>query len=248
MVGNCNRFHLVVSGDGCTSIGSLYAVTMADLAAWNPAIGSTCTSLWLNTYICVGVMGSGPSPTTTAPGNGIATPTPIQDGMTPDCDRFHLVASGDQCSAIATRYNIPLANFYSWNPAIGTSCQSLWLNTNVCVRTIGFVPPTPTTTGNGISTPTPTQPGMVNNCHRFHRGMPPSLLFSLPAGPSEALFCDTELVGYANKLKLVASGDQCGTIVARYGISLATFYSWNPAVGNNCQYLWLDTYYCVGRL
>ncbi|KAK0639731.1 hypothetical protein B0T16DRAFT_247783 [Cercophora newfieldiana] len=132
--------------------------------------------------------------------------------MVLNCDRFHLVVSGDQCGTIATRYNTPLA---TWNPAVGTSCASLWLNTYVCVRTIGFVPPTPTSTGKGISTPTPTQPGMVANCNRFHK---------------------------------VASGDQCGTIASRYGVSLANFYSWNPGVGNNCQSLWLDTYCCVGRL
>ena len=29
------------------------------------------------------------------------------------------------------------------------------------------MPPTPTSTGNGITTPTPTQPGMVANCKKF---------------------------------------------------------------------------------
>jgi LysM repeat protein len=48
-------------------------------------------------------------------------------------------------------------------------------------------------------------------------------------------------------MKTVVSGDTCATIASRYGISLSNFYSWNTGVGNNCQSLWLDTYYCVGR-
>lgn len=219
MVTNCNRFHLVVTGEGCATMQTKYGITLAQLVAWNPAIQSDCSSLWLNTHACVGVIGgtttTNPTTTTTAPGNGISTPTPIQDNMVKNCDRFHKVVANDQCGAIATKYDIPLANFYTWNPAVGNTCASLWLDTHVCVRTIGYVRPTSTTTGNGISTPTPTQAGMVANCNRFHK---------------------------------VTANDQCGTIATRYSISLANFYSWNPAVGNNCQSLWLDTYCCVGRM
>ncbi|CCC12068.1 hypothetical protein SMACR_02289 [Sordaria macrospora] len=233
MVGNCNKFHFVQSGQGCTTIGSTYGVSLAQLVAWNPAIGSQCTGLWANTYLCVGVVGSSTTlttttkaATTTSSGNGITTPTPTQAGMVSNCDRFHLVKSGDQCGTIASTYGITLANFYGWNPAVGTSCESLWLDTYVCVRTIGFVPPktttttttttkkTTTTSAGGVATPTPTQPGMVSGCKKFHK---------------------------------VASGDQCGTIATRYSISLASFYSWNPAVGSSCQTLWLDYYVCVGR-
>ena len=44
-----------------------------------------------------------------------------------------------------------------------------------------------------------------------------------------------------------ASGDQCDTIATRYSISLADFYSWNPAAGRSCQSLWLDYYIYVGH-
>jgi hypothetical protein len=48
-----------------------------------------------------------------------------------------------------------------------------------------------------------------------------------------------------NKFYLVESGDQCGTIAANEGITLTEFYSWNPAVGTNCEYLDLGDYVCV---
>jgi LysM repeat protein len=220
MTKDCNKFHLVVSGDGCTSIQSKYGITFAQLLAWNPAIGGNCQSIWLNTYVCVGVIGATTttsSPPTTTTGNGIQTPTPIQDGMTKDCNKFHLVVSGDGCTSIQSQYGITFAQLLAWNPAIGGNCQSIWLNTYVCVGVIGGTtttssPPT-TTTGNGISTPSPIQDGMVKNCNKFH---------------------------------LVSSGEGCASIGAQYGVSTAQLFAWNPAIGNNCQSLWLNTYLCVG--
>ncbi|KAM7214826.1 hypothetical protein V8F06_009816 [Rhypophila decipiens] len=230
MVGNCNKFHLVKEGEGCASIQGTYGVSLAQLASWNPAIGSQCTGMWLNTHLCVGVVGSTttakPTTTSTKAGNGIATPTPTEANMVGNCDRFHKVFAGDQCGNIATKYGIPIASFYSWNPAVGNTCASLWADTYVCVRTIGFVAPktttttttttarTTTTVAGGVATPTPTQTGMVSGCKKFHK---------------------------------VVAGDQCGNLATRYSITLANFYSWNPAVGNNCQSLWAAYCVCVGR-
>lgn len=140
--------------------------------------------------------------------------------MASNCDKFYLVVSGDQCGTIATSEGITLADFYAWNPAVGTSCEYLDLGDYVCVDVIGSTP-TPTTmiistsmttTGDGISTPTPYQTGMATNCDSFH---------------------------------LVVSGDECAAITTEYGISLTEFYDWNPAVGTSCEYLDLGDYVCV---
>ncbi|BCS04473.1 uncharacterized protein AKAW2_80274S [Aspergillus luchuensis] len=40
-------------------------------------------------------------------------------------------------------------------------------------------------------------------------------------------------------------GDTCATIAAAYGITLAEFNEWNPAVGTDCAGLWAKEYYCV---
>jgi hypothetical protein len=42
------------------------------------------------------------------------------------------------------------------------------------------------------------------------------------------------------------SGDTCDGIVAKFSITLAEFYAWNPAVGSTCATLFLGYYYCVG--
>lgn len=44
----------------------------------------------------------------------------------------------------------------------------------------------------------------------------------------------------------VGDGDNCATIIQKYGISSANFYRWNPNVGAECKTLWLGYYVCVG--
>jgi LysM repeat protein len=132
---------------------------------------SGCSNLWTGYYVCVGVPGTStaPLPSKTSPSNGISTPTPVQSGTTTDCAAFYQVRSGDTCSSISSQANIGLTEFYSWNPAVGASCNSLWTDYYVCISAVSpKSTPTTTSRGNGIATPTPAEPGMVGNCNRFH--------------------------------------------------------------------------------
>ncbi|PTB35488.1 carbohydrate-binding module family 50 protein [Trichoderma asperellum CBS 433.97] len=52
---DCNKFYLVKSGDSCATIATSQGTTAANIEKWNPGVGSTCTTLWLGDYICVGV-------------------------------------------------------------------------------------------------------------------------------------------------------------------------------------------------
>jgi LysM repeat protein len=45
---------------------------------------------------------------------------------------------------------------------------------------------------------------------------------------------------------LIASGDQCDGIAAKYGISKAQLLSYNTVVNAQCSNLWLGYYVCVG--
>ncbi|KAI0413503.1 carbohydrate-binding module family 50 protein [Xylaria grammica] len=223
---NCNKFYYVQDGDTCSVIAALYGITLAQFYAWNPAAGSTCATLGLHDYVCVGTLDAtgtttttAPTTTTTKPGNGISTPTPVQTGIASNCNKFYEVQSGDICGNIVAVYGISLQNFYAWNPAVGSSCTTLIPGDYVCVGIVGFTTTTttPTTTaslGNGIATPTPYQAGMVSDCDEF---------------------C------------FVKDGDTCGNIAADKGISVAHFYAWNPAAGlNTCKTLQAQTYACVG--
>jgi LysM repeat protein len=234
MTNNCNKFYMVVSGDGCSGVATSNGISLANFISWNPDLKSDCSGLFPGYYVCVGIIGMTTSTTfvtssstSTTSGNGITTPTPTQVGMVSNCDLFYDVQSGDGCFQIAQNYGINLNDFYAWNPAVGSSCQQLFPDYYVCVGTVGSNPPssstsmsststhsaTSTTSGSRITTPTPTQAGMVSNCDLFYD---------------------------------VKSGDGCYDIAQSYGISLNDFYAWNPAVGNDCSGLWPDYYVCVG--
>ena len=220
-VKNCNKFHLVAKGDGCSTITKQYGIGFAQFYGWNPAVGSNCETLQLSVNYCVGLIGGSPissaPPTVTTPANGIVTPSPIQDQMTKNCNKFHLVVKGDGCSAIGTKYGVSFAQLLSWNPAIGSNCESLQLDVHVCVGVIGGATTTTTTSsttskGNGIVTPTPIREGTTSTCTQFH---------------------------------FVVKGDTCATLGTKYGVTFAQILAWNPTVGSSCDGMWLDTYVCV---
>ncbi|KAI8163641.1 LysM domain-containing protein [Colletotrichum sp. SAR 10_70] len=166
MVDNCNRFYKVVAGDTCTTIASKNGVTIAQLAAWNTQIGGTaCTGIWAEYYICTGIIGGSPTqPSPTATPN--PTPQPIQDGMVDNCNRWHLVKTGDTCSTIASSVGVTVAQLATWNKGIGgTACTGMWAGYYLCTGVSGGSGTTPPPAN---TTPQPIQDGMVSNCKKFH--------------------------------------------------------------------------------
>lgn len=133
MVSNCNKFHLVRSTTTCQGIVDYNKITTTNFRNWNTGINSGCTNLLLGYYACAGVIGgSAPPPTTTKPST-VATPTPIQAGMTKGCTKFHYVRSTTTCQGILDYNKISLARFVKWNPAVKSDCSNLWANTHACV-------------------------------------------------------------------------------------------------------------------
>jgi LysM repeat protein len=236
MVSNCNKFYKVTDDDGCQTIADKNGITLSEFYLWNTQTGSDCSILWTDYYVCVAVIGttttaSATTTTTKATStstNGISTPTPIQPGMVSNCDAFYYVQSDDvTCAQIAHDNGISLLQFYTWNPTVGADCGSLWTSYYVCISIVGVTPSpstiattttkatTTTSAGNGVATPTPIQPGMTTSCKTFHK---------------------------------VVNGDECGAIATNAKIALANFLKWNPQVGSDCSSLWLDYYVCVGVL
>ncbi|KAI1158056.1 carbohydrate-binding module family 50 protein [Nemania serpens] len=185
MVDNCDAFYFVTADDSCADIASSHGITLQQFITWNPKAGATCSGLWANAYACVSIIGQSPGtsttttakPTTTTPGNGISTPQPTQPSMVTNCDLFYFVTASDSCADIASSHGITLQEFITWNPKAGSTCTGLWANAYACISIVGHTPTKPTTTtlkttttkpGNGVTTPTPTQTGMVGNCKTFH--------------------------------------------------------------------------------
>lgn len=51
----CTKYHVVVQGDGCWAIANEYGISLDDFYAWNPDVGTDCSSLWLGYGVCVSI-------------------------------------------------------------------------------------------------------------------------------------------------------------------------------------------------
>ncbi len=81
------------------------------------------------------------------------------------CNKFAKVNAGDSCDSIAFWNGVAGTQWVKlWNTGVGANCESLQVNTYVCIGVIGG---TPTVAANGVATPSPTHPGMVGNCNKF---------------------------------------------------------------------------------
>ncbi|PYH88796.1 hypothetical protein BO71DRAFT_281329, partial [Aspergillus ellipticus CBS 707.79] len=72
---------------------------------------------------------------TTSPITAATSPTaPTQTGIATNCDEYYVAQSGDTCSSIATEFDITIAQFLAWNPAVSSDCTSgLWVDEDYCV-------------------------------------------------------------------------------------------------------------------
>lgn len=163
MVDNCDAFHLVQAGDTCDTIAAKYKITTTQFVAWNPAVGSTCSGMWANTYACVSIIGHNPSSTTTtttttAPPTTTSAsgPSPTQSGLISTCETFYKAQQGDTCEIIAQQkfpYINSLPLFKRWNPAVGESCDNLRPGYYYCVATELHQP----------------MPGIIGTCRRYYQ-------------------------------------------------------------------------------
>ncbi|OGM41739.1 LysM domain protein [Aspergillus bombycis] len=143
IISSCNNYYFVEAGDGCVLIATKHGITLGDFYAWNPAVGSSCSSLQAGYWVCVGVSGgtttthATTTKTTTSTTTAGTGPTPTQSGITADCSAYYQAQEGDDCwSIINKKYSyLTAAKFYEWNPAIGPSCSNLQQGYYYCVAT-----------------------------------------------------------------------------------------------------------------
>ncbi|KAL4871036.1 hypothetical protein BDV12DRAFT_36740 [Aspergillus spectabilis] len=128
---------------------------------------------------------------------------------------------------------ITIADFYAWNPSIGSSCTNLWLNTSYCVladstSTTTTPPPSSTTTSTSTTTTTTTttDPGCAN--------------VTPPGATQSGIPCT------CNKYVMQKTDVYCYDMAVAAGITLQQLYDWNPALNGDCSGLWVGYAYCVG--
>ncbi|OBT52616.1 hypothetical protein VE04_06030 [Pseudogymnoascus sp. 24MN13] len=140
VISTCNKFAKAASGEYCSLFAGNNGITTAQLYLWNTVLGSNrqnCdSSFWADEYYCVGVSGTSPPATTTST-TPVQTPSPIQDGMVANCNKFALAPAGSYCSLFADNNSITTAQLYTWNPVLGSNGEncgsSFWANEYYCV-------------------------------------------------------------------------------------------------------------------
>jgi hypothetical protein len=162
-----------------------------------------------------------PSPANESGGNSIHTPEPVQKGMVDNCNKFHYVTSKTTCQGVLDYYKISLADFVKWNPAVGEDCTNMWAGTNACVSVKGY------------------------NLSLTRDINPDSVVYNGVATPSPI---QAGLVKNCVKFHYIGTGTTCHEVLHHYGITMAQFAQWNPAVGEDCKTLWNGTYACVAAI
>ncbi|EWC46485.1 hypothetical protein DRE_04208 [Drechslerella stenobrocha 248] len=229
-IAGCSSWITVFAGDTCDGLTVVGGVTYEQLLEWNPSlkVPGACDSLVPDTKYCVGAPEKPtpttaptskpppPKPTTTQPvGNGIATPTPIQNGMTKSCNKFHMVTAGQNCPAIISKFpGTTIDLLAQWNPAIGKQCTGLWADTYICVSIIGWKPsPVQPPPSNG--TPSPIGANTTKDCKKWTL---------VKAGES----CQA-IIARNGALKL----------------SVADLFRWNPSIKADCTAMLAGHYICI---
>lgn len=117
--------------------------------------------------MCVGVEGSTPTTTTSAPTSTPTTPQPQMPDIIDTCNEFHLVEDGDSCWSIENEYSLSHDEFMDWNEGVGKDCN-LWLEYYVCVNVDGRTTPTTTAATPTPTTPQPQMPDIIDTCDDFY--------------------------------------------------------------------------------
>ncbi|KFY47397.1 hypothetical protein V495_01947 [Pseudogymnoascus sp. VKM F-4514 (FW-929)] len=172
------------TGDTCATFVLGWGLTVDQFQKLNP--DAQCPNLDITKNYCVIGTVTAPGtttttsapttpPTTTTQGTSTTTsaeptgPSPTMPGIAENCDKFHKIASGDQCDVIETLYGISDNQFKEWNSEISADCSNLWLDYYVCVHVAGATttsPGEPEPTSGG---PSPQMPGLDANCDNFHK-------------------------------------------------------------------------------
>ncbi|KAH6653368.1 hypothetical protein BKA67DRAFT_593299 [Truncatella angustata] len=212
----------------CQEILDSRELTIAQFYEWNPSVGADCGGMWAGYQYYVRTEDYvEPTPTTTSittSATATTSPTapgPTQDGQPTDCNKWHVVEAGDDCSVIYDTYDITQEEFLEWNPA-GSYAYCIG------VASSGTIPTTTSTTATSTSA-APTATGPV----------------AAPE-PNQA----GNAIATCNKYGQAQDGDWCSLFAERYALAYADFYSWNSVLGSNGENcrgsFWATYWYCIG--
>ncbi|RSL67276.1 hypothetical protein CEP53_003069 [Fusarium sp. AF-6] len=227
----------------CWALAGIYGIEPEELVLWNPSLAEANKTTDELVSYCLGL-----SSATASAVEEIEAPTPRAVGEIANCTAWLLMKADKKCSNLMLKYSIEFAEFYKMNPSVGEKCTGLVAGTYYCRSTVpggklSVIPgwsssadddtPPPTATISSFSGTTTTWQSITSGTKTTAtKGATPS---PVQSGMTES----------CTKFHKVVKGDTCYDIAEDAEIKLETFYSWNPAVKDDCSALELDTYVCV---
>ncbi|KAJ5933798.1 hypothetical protein N7454_006127 [Penicillium verhagenii] len=213
--------------NSCLYLSRAYEVTMDQLKEWNPILSgnaSTCTLQPGYSY-CMLESENSKIPDESA-GSFCLSINATEPSTVSNCNCFTQVfgymKNGDYtCSHIKDDFELTVADLVAWNPWLAGDCDTnLYRNitgNDVRALCIGIDTHTTTTTSHAGTSAAPT--------------------------PTYTAVSRDDCDEYHT----VARGDSCASIQSLYGITFAELYKWNPAIGSDCENLWIGSAVCVPR-
>ncbi|KAH6654671.1 hypothetical protein BKA67DRAFT_691661 [Truncatella angustata] len=248
---DCGSWYLVQEGDYCSLIPVSQGISLDNFFFLNPEVNSNCTNLYHGYHYCVEAVGSistcagyggtftvtSTSATITEAGTTVyvsalstaASPIynfsttaslPLASGSVSDCfNVFENTYSELSCVGFARWQGVPLDNLILWNPSTSTANTS---SNYDCVlqNNIAYCAASYDNTSNYTTT---------------------TVTSYTPAPTNATTNATTECLSWYETV----DGATCQHILDQYEITLAAFYEWKPAVGEDCTNLWVDASYCV---
>ncbi|KAJ7627354.1 glycoside hydrolase superfamily [Roridomyces roridus] len=200
--------------------------------------GDTCASVESKTGISDATLRSlNPSINTGCTNLAVGQVLCVEAGST------YTVVINDTCSAIESKTGISDATLRSLNPSINAGCTNLAVGQFLCVEA---------TTSTGTCTETYTVVS-GDSCSSIEskEGVSDAQLHTL--NPTINSACTNLSVGQTlclaqsscSQMYTVVSGDTCGAIESKFGISDATLRSLNPSINSGCTNLSVGQQLCV---
>ena len=206
-------------GNQCKTIAQGWGLSTDQLTNWNPSLNASDPSCHFDSSYryCVQTL---PTPENQTPSAGPTSSYPVRADSWTNCTTYELLTFGETCQEVLDGYNITIAQFYAWNPAVGSNCENLWTGYQYCVRTNSSSASPTQSSPAGPTPPAPTQSGQPSNCNRWYTAQNGDTCASVEAAGvlSDALF----------KQFNPAVGNDCSGLWATYAYCIGTTDQ-NPA-------------------
>ncbi|KAK3352184.1 hypothetical protein B0T25DRAFT_500051 [Lasiosphaeria hispida] len=138
----------------CDDVQTMFGLSMTDFQRWNPSLPLPCDVLPVNQSFCIAAAEGRPALQTVT----VHVTVPVTIPVT-------VPAS----AAVTVPVSIPVPVPVTVSVTVDVTSTSVSTTT---ITTTVTSAPTPTVGVNGVETPAPYQPGMVDNCQRFYLVQP----------------------------------------------------------------------------